>query len=158
SDSRVIKGLIEGYAGADNPFGGKDAVIENGKFIINPQFEWTGGGYASTSEDLARWAKMMYEGKAFSPDLLAEMLNGVSAPALGRDAKYGLGVIIRPTSAGITYGHSGFFPGYLTDMMYFPEEKIAAAVQINTSVFQGFHQPLGRILVDVDKMIKGKTN
>lgn len=158
SDSRTIKGLIEGYAGTDNPFGGRDAVIENGKFIINPQFEWTGGGYATTSEDLARWAKMMYEGKAFSPDLLPEMLNGVSAPVLGRDAKYGLGVIIRPTSAGVTYGHSGFFPGYLTDMMYFPEEKIAAAVQINTSVFQGLHQPLGRILVDVDKMIKSRSN
>jgi len=158
SDSRMIKGLIQGYAGADNPFGGKDAVIENGKFSINPQFEWTGGGYVSTSEDLARWAKMMYEGKAFSPSLLPEMLNGVSAPMHGRDAKYGLGVIIRPTSAGITYGHSGFFPGYLTDVMYFPEEKIAVAVQLNTSVFRSLHQPLGRILVDVDKMIKTPAN
>ena len=35
-----------------------------------------------------------------------------------------------------TYGHSGFFPGYMTDMMYWPDAKIAVAVQVNTSEFQ----------------------
>jgi hypothetical protein len=29
-------------------------------FRINPQVEWRGGGLASTSEDLARWAKLLY--------------------------------------------------------------------------------------------------
>ena len=134
----VMKGVVQGYAGANNPFGGKDAMIENGKFVINPQLEWTGGGYASTSQDLARWAKMMYEGKAFDASLLPQMLDGVAAPMLGREAKYGLGVIIRKTPAGTSYGHSGFFPGYLTDVMYFPEQKIAIAVQTNTSVGQSF--------------------
>lgn len=155
SDSRKIKGLIQGYAGAENPFGGKDAVIENGKFIINPQFEWTGGGYASTTRDLARWAKMMYEGKGFPPEMLPEMLNGVAAPMLGRETKYGLGVIIRPTRAGLSYGHSGFFPGYMTDMMYFPEYKIAVAVQVNTSVPQNLGKPLGRVLVEMIEAIAG---
>ena len=71
-DKRELKGLIQGYAGADNPFGGKDLVLENGKFIINPQFEWTGGGMVSNTEDLARWAKLMYEGRAFDASLLPE--------------------------------------------------------------------------------------
>jgi len=155
-DKREIKGLIQGYAGADNPFGGKDLVLENGKFIINPQFEWTGGGMVSNAGDLARWAKLMYEGKAFSADLLSEMLDGVSAPMLGRETKYGLGVIIRPTRAGLTYGHSGFFPGYMTDMMYFPEHKIAVAVQVNTSVPQNLGKPLGRVLVETLEIIKEK--
>jgi len=128
----VIKGLVQGYAGPNNPFGGKDAMIENGKFAVNPQLEWTGGGWASTGEDLARWAKLMYEGKAFDPAMVPVMLEGVPA-RLGPNTKYGLGVIIRPTPAGLTYGHSGFFPGYVTDMMYFPEHKIAIAVQVNTS-------------------------
>ncbi len=110
-DGPRIKGLVQGYAGADNPFGGKDAMIENGKFAINPQFEWTGGGWATTSQDLARWAKMLYEGKAFDSSLLPQMLDGVAAPMLGRETQYGLGVIIRKTQAGTSYGHSGFFPG-----------------------------------------------
>jgi D-alanyl-D-alanine carboxypeptidase len=155
SASRTIKGLVQGYAGPDNPFGGKDAVLENGKFIINPQFEWTGGGFASTTEDLARWAKMMYEGKGFPPAMLPEMLNGVSAPMLGRETKYGLGVIIRPTRAGLTYGHSGFFPGYMTDMMYFPELKVAVAVQVNTSVPQNLGKSLGRVLVELIEAMVG---
>jgi D-alanyl-D-alanine carboxypeptidase len=152
-DGPRIKGLVQGYAGPNNPFGGKDAMIENGKFAINPQFEWTGGGWASTGEDLARWAKMMYEGKAFDPSLVPVMLDGVPAK-LGRDAKYGLGVIIRPTQAGITYGHSGFFPGYMTDMMYFPEQKIAVAVQVNTSVPQNLGKPLGRVLVEMAEAVR----
>jgi D-alanyl-D-alanine carboxypeptidase len=156
SDSRNIKGLVQGYAGADNPFGGKDPVIENGKFIINPQFEWTGGGYAATTEDLARWAKIMYEGRAFPPEMLPEMLNGVAAPMLGRETKYGLGVILRQTRAGPAYGHSGFFPGYMTDMMYFPEHKIAVAVQVNTSVPKNLGRPLGRVLVEMIEAMVGE--
>jgi D-alanyl-D-alanine carboxypeptidase len=153
-DGPVLKGLIQGYAGPNNPFGGKDAMIQNGKFSINPQFEWTGGGYVSTSQDLARWAKMFYEGKAFSPALLPQVVEGVPAPMLGRETKYGLGVIIRQTTAGLSYGHSGFFPGYMTDMMYFPEHKVAVAVQVNTSVGRSLGKPLGRVLVEMMEVIK----
>jgi len=131
-------------------------MIQNGKFAINPQFEWTGGGMVSNAEDLARWAKAMYEGKAFDATLLPQMLDGVAAPMLGKKTKYGLGVIIRPTRAGLTYGHSGFFPGYMTDMMYFPEHKIAVAVQVNSSVPQNLGKPLGRVLVETLETIIGK--
>lgn len=151
----VMPGVIQGYAGPNNPFGGKDAMIENGKFSVNPQLEWTGGGWASTSLDLARWAKIIFEGKAYDSSLLPQVLDGVSAPMLGKDTKYGLCVIIRNTPAGVSYGHSGFFPGYVTDMMYFPDQKVAIAVQVNTSVpgvFAG--KPVGRFIAEVADMIK----
>jgi D-alanyl-D-alanine carboxypeptidase len=156
-EAPMMKGVIQGYAGAGNPFGGKDAMIENGKFVINPQLEWTGGGYASTSQDLARWAKMMYEGKAYDASLLPQVLDGVAAPMLGKETKYGLGVIIRKTQAGTSYGHSGFFPGYFTDMMYFPDRKIAIAVQVNTSVGKDLGKPLGRVLVEMAGLINQYT-
>ncbi len=152
-DGPVLKGVVQGYAGANNPFGGKDKMIENGKFIVNPQLEWTGGGWASTGEDLARWAKLIYEGKAFDPSMVPVMLDGVPAK-LGPNVKYGLGVIVRPTQAGTSYGHSGFFPGYVTDMMYFPDRRIAVAVQVNTSapgVFGG--KPPGRLLAEIAELI-----
>jgi D-alanyl-D-alanine carboxypeptidase len=152
-DGPRLKRVIQGYAGPTNPFGGKDEMIQAGKFVINPQFEWTGGGYASTTHDLARWARMIYQGKAFSPDLLPQVLEGVPALRLGRETKYGLGVIIRQTSAGTSYGHSGFFPGYMTDMMYFPEQKVAIAVQVNTSVPRNLGKPLARVLVEMMEVI-----
>ena len=153
-DGPRLKGVVQGYAGPNNPFGGTDEMIVNGKFAINPQFEWTGGGYVSTAQDLARWAKMMYEGKAFSGDLLPQVLDGVSAPMLGRETKYGLGVIIRKTAAGTSYGHSGFFPGYMTDMVYFPEHKVAVALQVNTSVPRNLGKPLSRVLIEVMDLVK----
>jgi D-alanyl-D-alanine carboxypeptidase len=159
-DGLRLKGVVQGYAGPNNPFGGRDAMIQNGKFAINPQFEWTGGGYASTAEDLARWAKMIYEGKAFSPELLPQVLDGVPAPQLmlgGGETRYGLGVIIRKTRLGIAYGHSGFFPGYMTDMMYFPDHKVAVAVQVNTSVGRSLGKPLGRVLVEAMEVIKANS-
>ncbi len=152
-----IKGLIQGYAGKGNPFGGEDEVLKNGKFVFNPQFEWTGGGMVSTAEDLSRWAKAMYEGRAFSKYALKEMLEGVESPQLGRNAKYGLGVIIRPTSKGLTYGHSGFFPGYFTEMMYFPKEKIAIAVQVNSSVPRDIGRPLGRTIIEVFEILQNNS-
>lgn len=152
-DGPRLKGVVQGYAGPNNPFGGTDAMIVNGKFVINPQFEWTGGGWASTAQDLARWAKMFYEGRAFSLDLLPQVVDGVAAPMLGRESKYGLGAIIRQTQAGTSYGHSGFFPGYMTDMMYFPDRKIAVAVQVNTSVGRSLGKPLSRVLVEVVEVI-----
>ena len=133
SDRREIPGLAQGYAGPGNPFGGTDAMIVNGKFAINPQFEWAGGGYAVSGGDLARWAKALYEGRAFDRSLVAAMVDGVPAK-LGPEARYGLGVIVRPTPLGPSWGHSGFFPGYVTEMRYFPEHRIAVAFLINTSV------------------------
>lgn len=155
-DGPRLKGVVQGYAGPDNPFGGTDAMIVNGKFAINPQFEWTGGGYASTAHDLARWAKSIYEGKAFAPDLLPQVLDGVSAPMLGRETTYGLGVIIRKTTVGTSYGHSGFFPGYMTDVMYFSDHKVAVAVQVNTSVGRSLGKPLSRVLVEAMEVIKDR--
>lgn len=136
SDGPVLPGVVNGYAGPHNDLGGYDASLVAGangpRLAVNPQLEWTGGGVASTADDLARWGKLLYEGKAFDPSLLPEMLKGVPA-RLGRDTRYGLGVIIRPTPLGEAWGHSGFFPGYATEMLYFPTLKAAVALQVNVT-------------------------
>ncbi len=147
ADSRTVPGLVQGYAGANNPFGGTDEMIKDGKFAVNPQFEWTGGGLATTALDLARWAKLLYEGKVVDASLMDDLLDGVPAK-LGPETKYGLAVIIRPTAHGITYGHSGFMPGYQTEMMYFPQLKSAIAVQVNSSAPRSTGRPLSRFVTE----------
>ncbi len=133
SDRRELAGVANGYAGARNELGGYDVSVgDDGLFAINPQFEWTGGGIASTTGDLARWAKLLYEGKAFPDSLLPRMLDAVPAK-LGGGARYGLGVIVRDTPLGVSWGHSGFFPGYATEMVYFPVHRIAVAAQVNVT-------------------------
>jgi D-alanyl-D-alanine carboxypeptidase len=151
SNQRKLSGLVQGYAGKDNPFGGKSEVIaDNGEFIINPQFEWTGGGIYSTSLDLAKWGKLLYEGKAFDPSYLPVMEDGVPAKMLGANASYGLGVIIRQSQKyGTLYGHSGFFPGYMTEMCYFPKYKMCFAVQTNTSDYKNLKVSVMKVLMEV---------
>ncbi|MBX2970445.1 MAG: beta-lactamase family protein [Cyclobacteriaceae bacterium] len=155
SDRINLPGLSQGYAGKDNPFGGQDRVIkENGDFIINPQFEWTGGGIYSTTEDLARWGKLLYGGQVLNSQSMALMLDGVPAK-LGPNSKYGLGVIIRQTPQGLAFGHSGFFPGYLTEMIYFPEHNMCMALQTNTSDVKNIKLGLYRMALTItDHLIK----
>ena len=83
---------------------------------VGKTYEWTGGGVNFTTEDLAKWGKLLYEGKIIDTSLL---LSSAVPAKLGRDTKYALGVIIRPTSLGIAYGRSGFFPVYMTELLYF---------------------------------------
>lgn len=154
ADSRTVPGLVQGYAGDKNPFGGADEMIKDGRFAVNPQFEWTGGGLAVTALDLAKWGKLLYEGKAFDPSMLPVMLDGPQAK-LGPESRYGLGVIIRPSPLGITYGHSGFMPGYMTELVYFPGLKLSVAVQVNTSVPRATGRPLRTFAIDFARIIAG---
>ena len=154
TDRPELPGVANGYAGKKNELGGYDASMVNGRFAVNPQFEWTGGGLASTSEDLARWGKALYEGRAFDPALLPRMLDGVPA-RLGPNTKYGLGVIIRPSPVGDTWGHSGFFPGYATELVYVPEAKVAVAVQVN--VTDPYPRRLGSFAVAVARAVTAGT-
>jgi D-alanyl-D-alanine carboxypeptidase len=60
-----------------------------------------------------------------------EVLRGVAAPMLGANVQYGLGAIIRQTPQGAAWGHSGFFPGYLSEARWYPERGFAVAVMVN---------------------------
>ena len=132
SDQPAVPGIANGYSGADNPFGHFDETVAGGRLVFNPQFEWAGGGFASTTEDLAVWVRHIHEGRAFDPALLCQFRTGTPAP-LGPEARYGLGVIMMELPAGTAWGHSGFMPGYRTEAYYFPDHGFAVALQINTT-------------------------
>lgn len=132
SESILIKDLIAGYSTPLPPFTVKGPMVVNGKMVVNPQFEWAGGGFANNSESLARWQMLLHTGQILDKELVAEMQIGVACN-LGPNQKYGLGCQIRPTkSFGVSYGHSGWFPGYLSDSAYFPDKGFAVAIQFNT--------------------------
>jgi D-alanyl-D-alanine carboxypeptidase len=134
STSRNIPGLVQSYAGLPNPFGGRDEMLDpEGRLAINPQFEWAGGGYATSAPALARWAKVFYEGRAVDSAIVARAIAEAVPARLGPEVRYGLGVIVWPGADGPVVGHSGFFPGSLTEMRYFTGGRFAIALQLNTS-------------------------
>ncbi|MBL8755516.1 MAG: beta-lactamase family protein [Planctomycetes bacterium] len=131
SVGRSIPGLLQGHAGADNPFGGRDAMLQDGKLPFDAGFEGAGGGFASTASDLARWARALWGGDVLGTRL-AEVLDAKPAP-LGRGSRYGLGVIVDPTAHGPAHGHRGFFPGYQAEVRWYPDAKVAVAILVNSS-------------------------
>ena len=139
SDRTDIAGLVQGYGGPGNPFGGLDEMVAGERMVMNPQFEWGGGGFASTAEDLAVWTHAVQNGRAFDPSLLEAYRTGHPAP-LGPQGSYGLGVIMMELPAGRAWGHSGFFPGYRTEAYHFPDHGFTLALQVNTSA-QGAFPP-----------------
>ena len=132
ADSRVLPGLVPGDTRLKSVFGFEGrTLLGDGRFVINPQMEWCGGGFVTTAEDLAKWAKALYAGKVLLPATRDELLQAVPAKT-GPGDQYGLGVMVRQTPWGVTYGHGGIFPGYLSEMQYFPDRKTAIAIQFNT--------------------------
>lgn len=161
STSRTIPGLVQGYVGAGDPIlpaGGP--MLTSGVLAFNPQMEWAGGGFATSAVDLARWGHELYAGSAISASARTRMLDAAVPAKLGAGSTYGLGVIIRPPAmaAGMTsptWGHSGYFPGYLSELIYVPETGTTLAIQINSSAprTRGSAAPL-RVLYDVHQLLK----
>ncbi len=129
TNTRHIPGLTPGYTKKENPFGLPEELFLDGEIRINPASEWTGGGLATNSKDLVRWAKALYEEKALDKPYIKDLVES----GFKKDPKghYGLGVFVRETPMGMTYGHSGWFPGYNASMTYYAERKVAVAIQIN---------------------------
>lgn len=134
SNRRELEGLAAGYTAVDNPLGlPPKSTTAPGVMAWNPAVEWTGGGFASSSRDLARWAKALYEGKAMKGDYLGELFRSV--PVVAGETSYGAGVgIYEDTPLGPKYGHGGGIPGYTSSMRYFPDHRFAVAFQVNTDI------------------------
>ena len=143
SNSLVLPEVANGY------FENKPVIV-GGKFTFNPQWEWAGGGFASTAEDLARWAKALYAGDVLQPSSLNEMFQSTTT---GEGAHYGLGVETEQSKWGKVYGHDGEFPGYLSDMRYFPQYKIAVAVQVNADETPGANRFMASAVDDFAQLI-----
>lgn len=131
ADRRDLAGLVPGYIGKANPMGLPAKTVENGRMAFSPASEWTGGGLVSNPADLVRWARELYEGRAMPYHYLDDLLASVPWGD-AKDVRYGLGVIVSETPQGIRYGHSGWFPGYVSDVRYYPAQRVAVAIQTNT--------------------------
>lgn len=94
------------------------------------------------------------DGCAPPGDSLMGRLQGALDSLRGPDTRYGLGVIIWPDESGGSMGHSGFFPGYRTDMRYFPEGGFAVALQVNTSNPKGLGRTPGAMLTAIASIVR----
>ncbi|HYN48652.1 MAG TPA: serine hydrolase domain-containing protein [Candidatus Nanopelagicales bacterium] len=96
------------------------------------------GAIASTTTDLARWARALYGGSAvLSLATRREMFTFVKAYAYGLGTSYGLGVSRVKFDGHAAYGHTGALVGTRAAIRYFPKEKVTVAVLFNRETFVG---------------------
>ena len=63
--------------------------------------------------------------------------------------------MIDRTELGVAWGHSGFFPGSLTAMRYYPELKIAVAVMVNSSADMRLNRELVACTTELARLAAG---
>jgi D-alanyl-D-alanine carboxypeptidase len=97
------------------------------------------------------------EGKVFPAALLPDVRRGVAAGQLdvGPQALSGLGVEIAQTPLGVAYGHGGFFPGYTSLVLWYPERGISLAIQVNSSAEGALARPLREVLEEAGRALSG---
>lgn len=134
SDRPNLPGLAVGYTIPGNPF---DLPVRtahaDGLLVWDPGVEWTGGGLASTSADLARWGHALFGGRAMEPAYLDQLLDGVPVDPDAPGILYGAGVAIyAETPLGPVYGHGGWIPGYVSSLRHYADTGVTVAFQINS--------------------------
>ena len=136
SNGPAQAGLAVGYTTEANPFDLPPRTMDDaGRLVWNPAIEWTGGGFTSTSGDLARWGQALFTGAAMDTLYLDDLLDGVSVSPDAPGILYGAGVVIyRDTPAGPVYGHGGWIPGYVSSLRHYGDHRLTIAFQINTDV------------------------
>lgn len=132
----MLANLAVGYTVEENPFGlPMRTNDDDGTLLWNPAIEWTGGGFVSTSHDLAVWGQALFTGEAMHTPYLDRLLDAVPVHPDAPDILYGSGVgIYANTPFGPVYGHGGWVPGYVTSLRHYADHDITIAFQINTDV------------------------
>lgn len=136
SDRPDLPGLAVGYVDPDNAFGLPFRTADaEGRLLWNPAVESAGGGFASTSTDLARWGHLLFGGEAMEPPYLDRLLDGVLVDAEAPGIFYGLGVAIyADTPRGPVFGHGGWIPAYVSSLRHYAAHGVTVAFQINTDI------------------------
>lgn len=141
--------LANGKLSAGNPFG-EGWSMSAGSLKLNPQMEWAGGGFVTSPRDLARWFREVMTGKVIDQATRDEMTACVPAKT-GRGHFYGLGLMKRPSDIGFSYGHGGWYPGYITDVQHFVDSNITVCIQANTDDLRAFGRNYQQFCVELAK-------
>lgn len=134
------------------------AVFVDGVCKFNPQMENAGGGFVNTASDLAKWAKLYYEGAPFS-DSMRTLIQTISPDGANvyEGWNCGAGIFILESKYGPAYGHTGLMVGTRSVMLYFPDYDISAALQMNIDVQGGDLGLLGSVELLMDEAINSKN-
>jgi CubicO group peptidase (beta-lactamase class C family) len=128
---------VADYADSVVPFrarwytGSADSGVVNAPYVDN-SVKWAGGGFLSTTEDLARFGEALVEGKILS-DSTRRLLWTPQHLKNGAATQYGMGWFIGKDGAGRTrVSHSGGSVGGTAYLVIYPEQHVVVALLCNS--------------------------
>lgn len=146
--SSQAENLVSGYF--ERELGKKELVTSAFPISSVPS-----GGVISSASDLVVWNQCLYLEGSVAEDI--ELLVNPTATRKHRwgDIGYGAGLQITATAAGVEYSHSGYIPGYISTMAYYPEYNVSLVILENVAwspkdmkrVF-GLHDQIRSLLIE----------
>ncbi len=107
------------------------------------------GGLLSTVEDLALWDRNFYD-KRVGGSALIEQLHQRGRLNNGEELEYAFGLVIREYRGLPIVEHGGYYLGYRTQLMRFPEQRFSVACLCNAGTTLGEHPwQLARKVTDI---------
>jgi CubicO group peptidase (beta-lactamase class C family) len=122
SHSRIIPNRVAGYSAAKEGF-------QNAAYL-SMRLPYAAGSLLSNVDDLWTWTKALHSGKVVSQKSFAAM----TAPTTTTDGEktdYGYGLSVEPIAGFKQVEHGGGINGFLTQIIYLPEQKVFVAVLNN---------------------------
>lgn len=103
----------------------------NAPYVDN-SYKWAGGGFLSTTEDLARFAEVMLEGTLLKPATV-KLLWTSQHTSDGKTTDYGMGWGLRHGENGREWvGHTGGSVGGTANLLICPKEHLIVAILVNS--------------------------
>lgn len=113
----VVENLASGYRS-------QAGTLVHAEFV-DMRIPFAAGDLYSTASDLARWEEGLYGGKLLRPESLTRMIT----PGMG---DFGFGVVVKREQGELVIGHTGGIQGFVADLRYYPDRRMAVVVLSNT--------------------------
>lgn len=107
------------------------ASAQNAPYVDN-SYKWAGGGFLSTSEDLARFGRVLLTGRLLKPESLRLLWTSQRLKD-GDETGYGMGWRTVQDSAGrLRLSHTGGGMGATSHLIIYPDQHLVVALLVNS--------------------------
>jgi D-alanyl-D-alanine carboxypeptidase len=88
----------------------------------------------STAGDLDKWMYCLHNGDLLADTTCQAMItHAVSRPHRWGELKYGDGIMVDSLDGVVELSMSGYVPGFISTMIYYPETKVSMVILENIS-------------------------
>lgn len=123
--------LVKGHAETDNGQYEEENILD---LLDSPVMGIPAGGMISTAGDLAKWMTCLHNGKLLADSTYQAMItHAVIRPHRWGTLKYADGIQVDSLDGVLELSMSGYVPGFIATMIYYPKTKVSMVVLENIS-------------------------